>query len=114
MISGVFTQGGGAIRQSVERLATSAQQSAASGASDQIEEERAIPPTEETASGREALPNSRDDPEAEASIEEALADRISEARAIANRLQAETQAKAGVSLVHHVDESVGSLLDIIA
>ena len=110
MINAVFTQAGGAIRPSEERLSAPAQQFAESGASEQVEEQRAIAPPEETASGREALPNSRDDPEAEAPIEEALADRISQARAIADQLQAE----AGVSLIHHVDESVGSLLDIIA
>ena len=114
MINAVSTQAGGAVRQSVERLAASAQQYAASGASKEVEEERAIPPTEETASGREATPNSRDDQEAEISGDYALPDRISEARAIADQLQAVAGAEAAVSLIHHVDESVGSLLDIIA
>lgn len=108
MINAVFSQASGAIRQSTDRLASTAQHFATSGVSAGDEEQRAIPPPEETASGRASQPNSRDDPEAQPSIEEALTDRISEARAIADQLQ------AGVSLIHHVDESVGSLLDIIA
>ena len=108
-----ISQAGGALRENHERLASSAQ-SGANLSVPEDEQPRPVPPPESAPRGRESLERSRDDGQVEDASASGIPSKIDLAQGVADMIQARAESDANVALIHHMDETVGTLLDVVA
>ncbi len=102
------------LRNGVDRFAERPESITQSPQAPPEEDERSVPPLEENPSARESHTRHSDKSDEEfRSVSEAP--RTSDiAREMADRIQAETDAKADIAVIRASDETVGTLLDIHA
>ncbi len=113
MISNL-TSGVGAIRESADRFEGSADRLARLNTGDEAES-RPVEPTEQTDGGREA----RADTTGEKLVQQEDTvkidrDKVDLAREVSEQIQAEIGVKSGVALIRSTDETLGTILDILA
>lgn len=103
-----------AIRESSDRFEASADRLARLNAGDEAES-RPVEPTEETDGGRETRADTTG--ETLAQQEDTVKidrEKIDLAREVSEQIQAEIGVKSGVALIRATDETLGTVLDILA